>query len=1022
VCFLAVVSIRAEQLPIRLYTASDGLPSNGVSCAVRDSHGFLWFCTDEGISRFDGYSFTNYTTEQGLPDHAVAGFLETRDGEYWVATTSALTRFNPQPYAKRDAHTGGAAFQFDVYRPGTGGDPGPIIQIAEALDGRIWCLTLHQLFRFDRARKRFDLIDLGPRLGQFKLWDALFPDRDGSLWLGGDGVLARRWPSGKTEQYGKAEGLPPNGSRVSTIYRDRKQRLWVATWAGLCLMVPHPQPGRRAVGRVYTGRDGLPGGLILALFESADGELWLGTDDGLAEYVAEVGGKPDWFRAWTARHGLELRGVDRLAVGALAADEAGSLWLAGAGVIRLARGSFTTYTTQDGLQSNSVGSVFEDRGGRLIAITGDPRFRYIHVFDGERFSPVIPRVPRDITHFTWGIGQIHFQDHTGVWWVATDQGLCRYPLVRDLKELARTLPERIFTERDGMAGKMIYGMFEDSRGDVWISTIGPDDVERWSRATGGIRRFKYDAGGKPLGTPAVYAEDRGGDIWMGLYWRDLARYRNGRFQVFNGPGGLRGHVTDLLVDHAGRLWVASSSGLARVDRPDVERPEFKVYTVHTGLSSDNVHCVTEDLAGRIYVCTGRGIDQLDPDSGRVRYYTEADGLPFPGTARVAFRDRQGTLWFGGNGLTRFVPRPEAATVRPPAIRITRLSVRGRELPVSELGEERIAGLRLRPAEDQLQIDFASLNFGIGENIRYQYKLEGSERDWGPLANSRSVTYAGLRPGSYRFFVRAVNATGAASQAPASIAFAIMPPLWQRWWFLTLACAGGALALWSAYRYRLARLLELERVRTRIATDLHDDIGSSLTQIAVLSEVARTSAGADGPTADARLTRIADLSRELVDSMSDIVWAINPERDNLGDLAYRMRRFASDLLDSRAIEIEFSAPEDAGGTALRAEVRRQTFLIFKEGVHNIVRHAQCRRVEVDLRVDQHRLVLRVSDDGKGLGVDTNGRGHGLANMRRRARALGGELRMSSESGGGTVVILHVPLDPKTEVSRKDHLNR
>jgi signal transduction histidine kinase len=336
--------------------------------------------------------------------------------------------------------------------------------------------------------------------------------------------------------------------------------------------------------------------------------------------------------------------------------------------------------------------------------------------------------------------------------------------------------------------------------------------------------------------------------------------------------------------------------------------------------------------------------------------------------------------------------------------------------VSELGEEQIAGLRLRPAEDQLQIDFASLNFGIGETIRYQYKLESADRDWGPPAISRSVTYAGLRPGSYRFSVRAVDATGVTSQAPASITFDLMPPLWQRWWFLTLACAGVTLAAWYAHRYRLARLLELERVRTRIATDLHDDIGSSLTQIAVLSEVARTNVGADG-TADARLARIADLSRELVDSMSDIVWAINPQRDNLGDLAYRMRRFASDLLDSRAIEIEFAAPEDAAETALRAEVRREAFLIFKEGVHNIVRHAQCRRVEVDLRVDQHRLVLRLSDDGKGVGVESNGRGHGLASMRQRARALGGELQISSEPGGGTVIVLNVPLDPKTEASKK-----
>ena len=164
-------------------------------------------------------------------------------------------------------------------------------------------------------------------------------------------------------------------------------------------------------------------------------------------------------------------------------------------------------------------------------MTGDPRFRYLNVFDGERFSAVIPRMPRQVANFTWGAGQIHFQDHTGAWWVATDEGLCRYPIVHDLKDLARTLPEHIFTERDGLSGKTIYGMYEDSRGDVWIAVLGADDVDLWTRATGVIRRFRNDQGGKPLGTQAVYAEDRAGDIWMGLYWKDLTRYRNGRFQT-----------------------------------------------------------------------------------------------------------------------------------------------------------------------------------------------------------------------------------------------------------------------------------------------------------------------------------------------------------------------------------------------------------------------------------------------------------------------------------------------------------
>ncbi len=1015
----AIAPLRAEHLPIRLYTTADGLPSNAIVCALRDSHGFLWFCTNEGLSRFDGYTFTNYTPEQGLPDREAADFLQTRDGEYWVATARAISLFNPQ-WASGVA--GANAGRFSVYRLNPGSHPGPIIQIMEASDGRIWCLTLHNLYRFDRAQRIFEWIDLGPGFGPSTMWDALLPDGDGSLWLGGGGVLARRLATGRVESYGAAEGLPISTTRVSTLFRDRQQRLWVGTWsAGLWRLSPRAGPKTPSLERVYTRRDGLPGTLVLDLMESRDGSLWMGTDDGLAEFVPGDAGKSDAFRSWTARHGLDVAGVDRLSIGALAEDETGSLWLAGAGVMRLARGPFTTYTTVDGLKSNSIGSIFEDRGGHLIAISGDPRFRYLHAFDGERFTAVVPRLPNPAKRFTWGSGQIHFQDHTGAWWVATDEGLCRYPLVRDFKELAHTLPERIFTERDGLSGHGIYGMFEDSRGDMWISVLGADDVERWSRATGIIQKFKYGADGQPLGTPTVYAEDRAGNIWMGLFWHDLVRYRKGRFQVFGAADGLTTHVAGLHADRVGRLWVATSSGLARVDEPDTDRPRFQMHTTRAGLSSDNIGCVTEDLTGRIYVCTGRGIDQLDPQSGRVRHYTDADGLPFPGIARIAYRDRHGTLWFGGNGLTRFVPLPEGNASGAPAIRITGFRVRGRELPVSELGESQLAVIRLRPSDDQVQIDFASLNFGIGETIQYQYQMEGSERGWGPLANARSVTYAGIRPGSYRFLVRAVDALGRSSAVPASVAFTLPPPLWQRSWFLSLAITATALAVWSAHRYRLRQLLELERVRTRIASDLHDDIGSSLTQIAVLSELARTSPGAEAAGADARLARIADLSRELVDSMSDIVWAINPLRDNLGDLVYRMRRFASDLFTSRSIAFEFRAPLDAAKMPLRAEIRREVFLIFKEGVNNIVRHAQCRRVEINLSTDQHRLVLRMSDDGRGVGTDAIGQGHGLGNMRRRARALGGELQISAAPGCGTSITLTVPVDRKVH-AWNNHLNR
>jgi signal transduction histidine kinase len=231
-------------------------------------------------------------------------------------------------------------------------------------------------------------------------------------------------------------------------------------------------------------------------------------------------------------------------------------------------------------------------------------------------------------------------------------------------------------------------------------------------------------------------------------------------------------------------------------------------------------------------------------------------------------------------------------------------------------------------------------------------------------------------------------------------------VWQRWWFRAGVVLGLTLLVFLAHRYQVARLLETERVRTRIASDLHDDIGSSLSQIAILSEVARTSAGDDTRVA-APLGRIATLSRESVDAMGDIVWAIDPHRDTPTHLAQRMRRLANDLLSARGIEVRFEMA-DPSHPHLGADVRREVFLIFKEAVHNITRHAQATRVDVALTIAQHRLELVVQDDGCGFDPAHAGDGQGLRNMTRRAQSLGGTLAVTPADGTGARLALTVPL--------------
>jgi signal transduction histidine kinase len=511
--------------------------------------------------------------------------------------------------------------------------------------------------------------------------------------------------------------------------------------------------------------------------------------------------------------------------------------------------------------------------------------------------------------------------------------------------------------------------------------------------------------------PSAFGEDAAGNLWIGHWIGGLTRYAAGRFTLFTEADGLPvGAIRAIYLDHAHRLWIASSlGGLARLDDPAAVHPRFTTYTTTEGLSSNDVWCVTEDQWGHIYAGTGRGLDRLDPETGHIKHYTAADGL-LRGKVTSAYRDRHGVLWFASNvhGLSRLVPEPDPPQT-PPPILISGLRIAGVVQPISQLGETEVPRFDLGPNQNQLNVDFVGLSFAPGEALRYQYRLEGADQDWSPLSDRRSVNYANLAPGRYRFLVRAVNDEGLASVTPATLAFTILPPVWQRWWFLTLAATVAAFGIYSVYRLRLARLVELERVRTRIATDLHDDIGANLSLIAMLSEVARGQLKRDDPRLKEWFSTIAATSRDTVDSMSDIVWAVNPRRDQLSDLTRRMRRFADDICGARDIELHFRAPEPGRDLKVGADLRREVFLIFKECVNNMVRHSQCTEATVELRITGGWLVLQMSDNGRGFDLAGTTEGNGMPSMRVRANKLGGNLDVVAPNGHGTTVTLKVPLD-------------
>jgi signal transduction histidine kinase len=314
-------------------------------------------------------------------------------------------------------------------------------------------------------------------------------------------------------------------------------------------------------------------------------------------------------------------------------------------------------------------------------------------------------------------------------------------------------------------------------------------------------------------------------------------------------------------------------------------------------------------------------------------------------------------------------------------------------------------------------------------------LEGADADWSRPTELHTVNYANLRSSDYRFLVRAVNSDGTVSAEPAVLSFTILSPIWARWWFITLTVILIVSVVIAFYRYRTAKLLEinaalseanraeeslsraraeriveLEQVRRRIATDLHDDIGSSLTQITILSEVAQEQSKKGNGAAAEPLTKITSVSNELVGTMSDIVWSINPAKDHLSDLSQRMRRFASDVLTARSIRLHFHGDDSEHDAVINSSLRREAFLIFKESINNVVKHAAAKNVWTELSVEGGVLKLTIRDDGTGFDpAAANENGNGLRSMRQRTVEVGGTFDVISDLNSSTTIQVSLPID-------------
>ena len=422
---------RAEKLPLKIYTAADGLAHNSVNRIVRDGRGYLWFCTSEGLSRFDGYEFHSYGRRDGLPHRVVNDVLETRGGEIWAATAGGLCQYAP----KRPGNQ-----RFRVYPAGNDERTSRLNVLLEDSLGRIWCGTNAGVFRLERrpgqTEPAWKSIDLGMSKegsGDPAVY-ALLEDSRRDLWVGAGNGLYRQRAQGGVERHTERDGLPQNF--ITVLLLDQQRRVWAGTRGGLCKLIADPVPGRGIVESVFHEKDGLASDAIEALHQLTDGTLFVGTNLGLSAMRAGQAAGARLFSTYTASHGLPASGV--LALGE---DTAGNLWIGtdGSGAAKLVWNTFLTYTAADGLAGTRIDSIFEDAAGKLcVAARQGSADLYVNEFDGSRFRATRVNLPAGTRLMNWGARtQSMAHDGAGNWWIGTSDGLLRYVGVTRVSGLSR---------------------------------------------------------------------------------------------------------------------------------------------------------------------------------------------------------------------------------------------------------------------------------------------------------------------------------------------------------------------------------------------------------------------------------------------------------------------------------------------------------------------------------------------------------------------------------------------------------
>ena len=967
---------------IDTWQTAQGLPENLVDCILQTRDGYLWVGTYGGLARFDGSRFVTFGVHnsKGFRHNRITSLFEDRRGDLWIDSDGGgVTRYHEGQFVNYGIPDGLAS-------------DAPLCIGQDAEDG-IWMRNYDgRLNRWHYGKiTTLSAAELPENLNALR---NLQTNATGQVWLTSSNIPQCRVPESVLQL-----------GRFSEVREDRSGNFWVLG-TGFIVRLRVVDQGSEAVPEPVLKDD------FRRFCEGRNGDFWVGTSrHGLLHWKE---GQGHTFEA--------VPGIPDVEIRALCEDREGDLWVGSTrgGLTRVRPRPLEVYS--EGLAGKDILTVAEAPSDRLWVGTYESGLYYFNIAGDQtnRFYPVPG--PFDRSEI-WSLCSAR----DGGLWVGTWGGLYR---IKE-QQVVRFSPE------NGLSDSDIQALYEDPDGSLWIGTHagGLDHFNGTNFTTYGP---KDGLSGKYL-TSMVRTRD--GALWIGSNGGGVFRMVQGRFSGFSIKDGLSSSIVLALhEDTEGYLWLGTQGdgGLTRWDGR-----RFVNFTRNLGLPADAVKEILEDDDGNLWLGSNCGIIRVSKAElnelaeGRISWlhamsYGEKDGLPNVecrgGTQPAACKTRDGRLWFATHeGLAVIDPRRIYAHASAPPVIIEEVLAGAQRIPLTNRQAMELPELRLPPRQRVFQIRYTGLSLAAPEKVQFRYRLEGLEDEWTEAGERRIATYQQLPSGRYRFQVTACGDSGVWNSTGASVAITCLPSFWETRWFLTLGIIGMAAAIAASVRLvtrrRMLRKLEqlerqrdLEQERSRIARDIHDEVGSNLTKINMLAEMLeqKTEAGSETNAS------IRNIANHTIQAMDEIVWAVNPKNDTLEEMANYLVHFAREFLRTTGIACNIDVPLTVPSLPVSAEVRHNLLMAVKEALNNAVKHAKARQIRVSLQLAREVLTIEVTDNGKGFDLThATLAGNGLEIMRKRLGVLNGELNLNSAVGNGTSVQMIVKLVPNAAKSDQTH---